>query len=240
MDDYSQKLKCLNDRAVKILETGQVFWNVPDTGSLLLIDLHNEFGFHWVTCTSSLTESLTKLIKWYLKEQAVHPAIGLAILHFDRGMDALQAPSIVRFLKLTLIIAENLVALGVPDQIKNIVEVMAMLKKIQTTWKLGKPDLAPLAKLLPQVELAMEQMMLASLYFEMTADRITTKSSGPSNAVSLLKLKAPVIHRLQAIRARAAESAYYTPSRFSPIAEGFWPAGLRGNVSDIVLLQPSA
>jgi len=42
---YKNKLNRLNDRALTILETGQVLWVTPETESPLLIDLNNEFTF---------------------------------------------------------------------------------------------------------------------------------------------------------------------------------------------------
>jgi hypothetical protein len=40
MDNYADRLKRLNDRALKMAETGQVFWIAPETGSPLLLDMH--------------------------------------------------------------------------------------------------------------------------------------------------------------------------------------------------------
>jgi len=231
---YKNKLNRLNDRALTILETGQVLWVTPETESPLLIDLNNEFTFHWITCTSSLTESLTRLTQWYMESPNDGPATGLVITQIENGMNALMAPSIERFVKLMLVVADAAAKFSGAEYVKTIFELMDLLGKIESTWKLGKPVLAPLNELLPILELLMEQMMLASLYFEMSVNSLTRNAFNTCETVSIMNLKAPIIGRIRKLRADVETHTGYIQSRFRSPEEGFWPPGLRGDVADVV------
>jgi len=232
METCLESLDRLNTRAIKIVENGQVFWTITETSSPLLLDLHTDFTFHWLTCVTSLVQSLAKLGEWYLTTSGKERATSLVLSQVEIAMGALQAPSIERYFELTLVIAESFAKLAGTEYITAIIEAKSLYSKLRSVIKLGKADLAPLTIMLPRAELAMEQMMLSALYFEINVDSLTSPSNVSLEVVSINKLKAPIIERLQKIREGSSEAAG-PPSRLRPCEEGFWPPGLRGNVADV-------
>jgi hypothetical protein len=237
--DFTLKLKRLNDRALKILEGGQTFWVVSDGASAQLVDFQREFSLHWLTCTRVLTNNVTALAQWHVSTKNSGPAVEFIIGQIDVGMNALQAPSIDRFIDLTFIIAESVAKLAGVEYFMMLFDAKGLWDKIKAVINLGKPDLAALDILLPKLEIAMEQMMLAALSFEMLVDSLTKQTGVPSDIVSINKLKAPVIGLLQELRAGMAEAAG-EPTRVRFVDEGFWPPGFRGDVPDVNWKRASA